>query len=50
MPIESKSQNRDSRPFSNSKSELDINRVQPHSLEAEEGLLAACLIDGAGMF
>ena len=26
--------------------QLDINRVQPHSLEAEEGLLAACLIDG----
>lgn len=46
MPIESKSKNKDSRPFSNSKSELEINRVQPHSLEAEEGLLAACLIDG----
>ncbi|MBC8189766.1 MAG: hypothetical protein H8E75_04965, partial [Puniceicoccaceae bacterium] len=29
----------------NSLSEDSI-RVQPHSIEAEEGLLAACLIDG----
>ena len=46
MPIESKPQNKDSRSFPNSKHELDANRVQPHSLEAEEGLIATCLIDG----
>ena len=48
MPIESKSNPRDSRPPSKAKpsSELELTRVQPHSLEAEEGLIAACLIDG----
>ncbi|MAV39516.1 MAG: replicative DNA helicase [Puniceicoccaceae bacterium] len=48
MPIESKSNYRDSSPSAKSKpsSELELTRVQPHSLEAEEGLLAACLIDG----
>ena len=47
MPIESKSNPRDSRPPSTKpSSELELTRVQPHSLEAEEGLIAACLIDG----
>lgn len=46
MPTESKPKKRDSRPSLVKDSSSEISRIQPHSLEAEEGLLAACLIDG----
>ena len=46
MSVESKSKNRDSKLNKRSNLKIDNTRVQPHNLEAEEGLLAACLIDG----
>ena len=35
-----------SRKDSSGSDPLEAIRVQPHSIEAEEGLLASCLIDG----
>ena len=35
-----------SRKESSASDPLEAIRVQPHSIEAEEGLLASCLIDG----
>ncbi|CAI8269200.1 MAG: Replicative DNA helicase [Opitutia bacterium UBA7350] len=53
MPSEStpKSKNRGGRDFGGGRTaslgrEDSITRAQPHNIEAEEGLLAACLIDG----
>ena len=46
MSIESKPNNRDSKLSKKSGYQSDGIRVQPHNIEAEEGLIAACLIDG----
>ena len=46
MSIESKTNNRDSKINKKSDYQADSIRVQPHNIEAEEGLIAACLIDG----
>jgi replicative DNA helicase len=46
MSIESKTNNRDSKINKKSDYQADGIRVQPHNIEAEEGLIAACLIDG----
>ena len=50
MSIESKTNNRDSKINKKSDYQADSIRVQPHNIEAEEGLIAACLIDGGRMY
>ena len=46
MSIESKPNNSDSKLRKKSGYQSDGIRVQPHNIEAEEGLIAACLMDG----